>query len=228
MIGESFVALLLHCLCVLIAFWCMEIPKHDIPFHSTIEVAFEAPAALPTPQDVQNMDQSDLQTPVVEPSVVASETLPQTDAIMPISLPKSQKIVLEKKKLNIQPIQNETHQVSTIHSTSVNTKSSTSQSVTPSIQSASQNLQPSQRCSALTNDYPMAARRRHEQGTVQVSYQLLSDGHVKQVDIVESSGFSDLDRAAIQAVQGMKCQAAPGQPVIKTTMPVHFSLNKLK
>ncbi|EUK18055.1 energy transducer TonB [Commensalibacter papalotli (ex Servin-Garciduenas et al. 2014)] len=229
MIGESFVALVLHGLCVLIAFWCMEIPKRDNPLYSSIQVAFEAPVALPIPDDAPNIDQSDLQTSVTEPIVEASETLPQIDAIAPISIPRSQKIVSEKRQADTQPTQNETHKSPATHSASANQQlTPTQHSVAPSVQSASQILSPSQRCSVLTKDYPMAARRRHEQGTVQVSYQLLADGQVKQVGVLESSGFSDLDQAAIQAVQAMRCQAAPGQPVIKTTMPVHFSLNKLK
>lgn len=228
MVGESLIALLLHGLCMLIALWCMEIPKHDNPLHSTIEVAFETPVALPIPDDEPNMDQSDLPTPVTEPVVETSESLPQTDEIAAISIPRPREMV-STKKINTRPVQNKTRQEPATQKTLVNTQSTfVSQNVSSSEQSASQNLSPSQRCSALSKDYPMAARRRHEQGTVQISYQLLANGQVKQVDVVESSGFSDLDHAAIQAVQSMKCQAAPGQPVIKTTMPVHFSLNKLK
>lgn len=229
MIGESLVALLLHGLCVLIALWCMDIPKHDMPLHSTIEVAFEAPVALPIPDDISSIEDSDRPTPVSEPIVEASESLPQTDVIASISIPRLQKRVSEKKKINTQPIKNEIDQKSITHTVPVNVQSTSSpQAVTPFMQSASKNLSPSQRCSPLTKDYPMAARRRHEQGTVQVGYQLLANGQVKQVDILESSGFSDLDQAAIQAVQNMKCQSASGQPVIKASILVNFSLNKIK
>jgi protein TonB len=42
-------------------------------------------------------------------------------------------------------------------------------------------------------DYPDAARRREEQGTVRVSYTVGADGRVSQCTVVASSGSSSLD-----------------------------------
>lgn len=231
MIVESLAAFLLHGLCVLIALWCMDIPKHDMPLHSTIEVAFEVPVALPIPDDASNIQDSDTETPVTEPPVVASEALPETDSIAPLSVPVPQKIVRESKKQPVLPSVNREPSASAAHLNAMNMQATHSQlpsnTATHMASPANKVLSPSQRCSALSKDYPMAARRRHEQGTARVRYQLSPDGQIRQVEVVESTGYSDLDRSALQAVQSMKCQAAPGQPVIKTSIPVNFSLNKI-
>lgn len=226
MIGESLIAFLLHGFCVLIVLWCMDIPKHDIPLHSTIEVAFEIPVALPIPDDTPSIEDSDQPTPMTEPSVVASEALPETDSIA--SIPVPQKFVVKKEKSSSQPAQNQTHQDSTMHIASANTQSTSApHAMSQSMQKVNKILSAEERCSSLSKEYPMAAQRRHEEGVAKVRFDLLADGRINQVEVVESTGYSDLDRAAIQAVQSMKCQAAPGQPVIKTSIPVNFSLNKI-
>lgn len=227
MIGESLIALLLHGLCVLVALLCMEIPKHDSPLHSTIEVAFEAPVALPIPQDVENIDQSDLSTSVVEPAVLASENLPQTDSIAPILVSRQQNSTPEKKKNTIQSSPNKPNQESASHTVSANSQLPiTPRALSQPAQTSSKIISATERCSSLSKEYPIAAKRRHEEGVAKVRFNLLADGKINQTEVIESTGYSDLDRAAIQAVQNMKCTAAPGQPVIKTNIPVNFSLNK--
>lgn len=232
LVGDGFVAVLLHGFCLLIAFWCMDIPKHDNPLHSTVEVAYEVPEALPIPEEAASLPDTFQSEPQVlqieQPS--ASEPLPQTDSMTPLAIVKSQSVVREKIPMHSQSSEHtETNKAS--HPAASQTAQSTTQSSTMpahSAQPASKVLTAAQRCSGLPKNYPMpmAARRRHEEGVVKVSYQLLPDGQVQQVEVVESSGFFDLDRAAISAVQTIKCQAGPGQPVIKTNVPVNFSLNK--
>jgi protein TonB len=43
------------------------------------------------------------------------------------------------------------------------------------------------------SDYPSAARRREEQGTVRVSYTIGADGRVSNCAVIQSSGSSSLD-----------------------------------
>lgn len=230
LVGDGLVAVLWHGFCLLIAFWCMDIPKHDNPLHSMIEVAYEMPEALPIPEEAASLPdtfQNEPQAPELEqPS--ASEPLPQTDSMTPLAVVKSKPVIREKIPTHSQSSEHtETNQVP--HPAASQTAQSTTQPSTMtahSAQPASKALTAAQRCSGLSKDYPMAARRRHEEGVVKVGYQLLPDGQVQQVEVLESSGFSDLDRAAVSAVQTIKCQAAPGQPVIKTSVPVSFSLNK--
>lgn len=50
-------------------------------------------------------------------------------------------------------------------------------------------------------DYPMSAVDRGEQGAVLLLVHVLADGSVGYVDVLRSSGFADLDRAARDAVE---------------------------
>lgn len=51
--------------------------------------------------------------------------------------------------------------------------------------------------------YPLAARRMRREGTARVSFRLARDGAVDQIAVVDSSGHRSLDRAAVDAVQGI-------------------------
>ncbi|MFZ4402886.1 MAG: TonB family protein [Pseudobdellovibrionaceae bacterium] len=53
--------------------------------------------------------------------------------------------------------------------------------------------------------YPKASKLFKEQGSVKVKLQILKSGHVRKIEIVESSQFKRLDEAAIKAV----AEAAP-------------------
>ncbi|SMC28995.1 protein TonB, partial [Desulfacinum hydrothermale DSM 13146] len=53
--------------------------------------------------------------------------------------------------------------------------------------------------------YPLAARRRHMEGRVTVRFAIYPDGSARGLNVVQSSGFSPLDRAALEAVR----KAAP-------------------
>lgn len=232
LVGDGFVAIILHGFCLLIAFWCMDIPKHDNPLHSTVEVAYEVPEALPIPEEAASSSdtlQNEPQAPELEqPSI--SEPLPQTDSIAPLAAIKPQPVIREKTPTHSQSSEH-TKTSESSHPVASQTAQLATQLSTMTVHSAqpsSKALTAAQRCSGLPKNYPMpmAARRRHEEGVVKVSYQLLPDGQVQKVEVVESSGFFDLDRAAVSAVQTIKCQAAPGQPVIKTNVTVNFSLNK--
>jgi protein TonB len=49
--------------------------------------------------------------------------------------------------------------------------------------------------------YPPAARKMGWEGKVVVSFQLLSDGSVRDVRVVQGSGHAALDRGAVDAVR---------------------------
>lgn len=52
--------------------------------------------------------------------------------------------------------------------------------------------------------YPMESRRAREEGTVVLSVLLSADGRVTEIAIARSSGFTRLDRAALDAVRGWR------------------------
>lgn len=69
--------------------------------------------------------------------------------------------------------------------------------------------------------YPPLARRNGWQGEVMLNYYVTSAGNVQDVNIVESSGFEDLDQAAVKAIS--KYRYISGQEGW-TSHPVIFSL----
>jgi protein TonB len=72
-------------------------------------------------------------------------------------------------------------------------------------------------------EYPKSSLRNEETGTTTILFQIGVDGSVKGAAIQKSSGFRDLDRAAISALS--KCRFKPGtengQPV-ETSSPVQY------
>ncbi|MES2296987.1 MAG: energy transducer TonB [Pseudomonadota bacterium] len=57
-------------------------------------------------------------------------------------------------------------------------------------------------------DYPKASLRNEESGTTNMRFLIGVDGHVVESQIVKSSGFRDLDKAAVAALS--KCKFKPG------------------
>ncbi len=79
--------------------------------------------------------------------------------------------------------------------------------------------------------YPEASRRRGEEGVVRVELFVDPTGRVADVRVVESSGFSALDAAAVQAVREWRFRPAQraGLPVAGSlTTAVHFRLENAR
>jgi protein TonB len=76
--------------------------------------------------------------------------------------------------------------------------------------------------------YPEIARRKGQEGTVELEVLVLLDGSVGEVKLSVSSGFKSLDRAALKAIRYWQFKPARsyGLPVEdRVTVPVSFSLN---
>lgn len=76
--------------------------------------------------------------------------------------------------------------------------------------------------------YPEVARRRGQQGTVQIEVLVLADGRVGDVKLVSSSGYKNLDRAARKAVKSWQFKPAvslSGAVESRVVIPVDFVLN---
>ena len=54
---------------------------------------------------------------------------------------------------------------------------------------------------AANKRYPKRAKRRRQQGTVRVSFIVYTNGMIKNIRAVTSSGHTTLDKAAIKAIQ---------------------------
>ena len=71
--------------------------------------------------------------------------------------------------------------------------------------------------------YPPAARRMGWEGKVVVAFQLLSDGSVRDVRVVQGSGHAALDRGAVDAVRS--ASPFPRSPVeAEVITPVVYRL----
>lgn len=83
--------------------------------------------------------------------------------------------------------------------------------------------------SKVAAPYPAAARQKGWQGTTVVRIQILADGQPGTLSIAASSGYADLDEAALQALRQWRFSpakdAATRQPITcYTTIPIAFRL----
>ena len=77
--------------------------------------------------------------------------------------------------------------------------------------------------------YPRAAGLRGEEGTVYLVTEVAPDGHASSVEILQSSGYADLDRAARNAVASWHFRPAirDGQPVASEMREAyHFKIDR--
>nr|WP_321985545.1 energy transducer TonB [uncultured Lichenicoccus sp.] len=77
--------------------------------------------------------------------------------------------------------------------------------------------------------YPRGAGLRGEEGTVYMVTEIAPDGHASSVEIVQSSGYPDLDRAARNAVASWHFRPAirDGQPVVSEMHEAyHFKIDR--
>ncbi|EEO27520.2 energy transducer TonB [Oxalobacter paraformigenes] len=76
--------------------------------------------------------------------------------------------------------------------------------------------------------YPAVSRRMGEEGLVLLSVYIRADGHVADVKVKRSSGFSRLDESALKTVRHWRYVPAKkdGRPVaFRYVQPIRFSLN---
>lgn len=74
--------------------------------------------------------------------------------------------------------------------------------------------------------YPLGSRLRGEEGTVRLEVQVDSRGRVTQLEVIESSGYPQLDRAAEKAVQRTPFSPSPGINRPALIIAVHFRLDR--
>ena len=71
--------------------------------------------------------------------------------------------------------------------------------------------------------YPLVARKMGWAGKVKVAFTVREDGNVEDLSVIESSGFSVLDKNAIETIR--KCCPLPRPPVkVALIMPVVYRL----
>ncbi len=79
-----------------------------------------------------------------------------------------------------------------------------------------------------TPHYPEAARREGVEGTVTLRFEVLENGKVGSVQVQQSAGRADMDRAAVEAIRTWLFEPARrGKEAVAVwvTLPVRFELN---
>lgn len=74
------------------------------------------------------------------------------------------------------------------------------------------------------NAYPAREKMMRKTGTVTLSFSVLPSGQVSNVQVINSSGNSNLDAAAIKAAQGTKTEPPPVGFPTNVTVPVRFAI----
>ncbi|GAN53185.1 hypothetical protein Tasa_007_030 [Tanticharoenia sakaeratensis NBRC 103193] len=79
-------------------------------------------------------------------------------------------------------------------------------------------------CDAASAPYPASARVLHEQGVVRVGLTVQPGGAVTHAHVTDSSGYDDLDDAALAAARTLTCRNT-GTVSADVTLPVRFTLH---
>ncbi|HDX8863280.1 TPA: energy transducer TonB [Klebsiella michiganensis] len=82
-------------------------------------------------------------------------------------------------------------------------------------------------CQVPAPDYPRRAKRLQEEGEVLIRVLINSNGSLGHSEIARSSGYDDLDQAAVDAVSRIKCNPyiEDGQAIsVMTIQPITFKL----
>lgn len=72
--------------------------------------------------------------------------------------------------------------------------------------------------------YPLAARRRGQEGEVGLRFILAANGEVMKLEVRKSSGIDSLDRAAINAVRRATPFAKPPVGFVDSTLPMELTI----
>lgn len=82
-------------------------------------------------------------------------------------------------------------------------------------------------CRVPAPDYPRKAKRLREEGAVLIRLAINADGSLGRSEVARSSGYADLDQAAMAAVSGIRCNPylENGQAIaVMTIQPITFKL----
>jgi len=194
----------------------VEAPAEPIPVPQVVK----APPVLTADNSTREIDQDDTQ-PVVPP--------PETKVVPPKPKPKP---VIRHKKLPektrpIEPVKPSPVQNAKVADRTAIPATSQGQMLKSAPNAAPKNVA-TVGCQVPAPDYPRRAKRLQEQGEVLIRLIINADGTVKHSEIARSSGFDDLDQAAMEAVSRVRCNPymENGQAIsIMTIQPITFKLS---
>ncbi len=193
------------------------------------EEADTAPIApvLPSPPPEPPSPREELPEPERESLPELPKTPPEADAVnLPEPTPEQPKMDIPSLADRVKEIAKSENKDNSIE----NRKSEKSQIPSPPLapRQAKINAPPSPK-KAIKPDYPRGARQRGEEGDVVIELHLSARGRVERVSIVTSSGFPELDDAALRAIKSARFTPAKrGDASVPSTarMTLTFRLNK--
>lgn len=209
----------------------------------------KAPETPPEPQEVEKV-----QEPVPQPTLQKPEPKPEIKEIIPDPLLQKvepQKVVTEKveqskttkpkkekkkidKKKDKKPKKTQAKSVAQAGNANINSKAQGREvtATKPNLQGKGVNSDElAAYRSALRREierhkcYSQRARMLRQQGVVVVGFELMNDGRINNVHLVTSSGFNDLDQAALKAVS--QANSVGDRPIglgSNISIPIKFSL----
>jgi periplasmic protein TonB len=201
-------------------------PKQSAPpeqeITSVVEDQTQAPDTEISSQDLKPVEP----TPETPP---AAEQLPSPEPEQPVArLSETKEAISNAETANDKgttdaPSKSEVESVpsTTTGTSSPSSQNSSSSGSGSSPEDARSYLDLKQASGNPSPNYPMIARRQGRQGQVLLSYFVTAKGQVRDAKIVQSSGFADLDKSALQAISQFRYVA--GQEGW-TSHPVVFSL----
>lgn len=195
----------------------VEEPDEPIPVPDVVS----QPPVLTAENSTREIDQNDAQPAVIPPvpKVVPPEPRPEPKPVV------RHKKIIEK-----------THPVESVKPSPVQNAKVADRTAIPatsqgqmlkSVPNAAPKNVATVGCQVPAPDYPRRAKRLQEQGEVLVRLIINPDGTVKHSEIARSSGFDDLDQAAMEAVSRIRCHpyVENGQAIsIMTIQPITFKL----
>ncbi|WP_175967693.1 energy transducer TonB [Burkholderia sp. BCC0322] len=73
--------------------------------------------------------------------------------------------------------------------------------------------------------YPVTARQSGHKGRVVIGFTVKESGAVVDIGVSVSSGYEDLDNAAVQSIENMICEPLKGGKDVQRKQPFDFSIS---
>ncbi len=206
------------------------------PLQEAQEGVQEEPQPEPEPKEEPKVIEKPVPKPVVKPVVKKKK-------------PVEKKVVKEKPKKVVKKVKKKHKKKKTNKKQGKPQKASTPSSISSSAlasqasgSSKGTNVNSNKRAGSRTIDayraglqraisrsaqrnYPRQAKRRRQQGIVNVRFSLSRSGVISNIKVVKSSGSSALDKGAIKALQRLgKYKAPPSGFPTSLVVPIRFSL----
>ncbi|OBP16534.1 hypothetical protein A5320_03820 [Rheinheimera sp. SA_1] len=223
-----------------------------VPSAAAMSVQFISVSVIPTPPPPQSTALTQAVTAALPNTAVATSARPTPDSSPPAPMPKLAKPAVAKTlPLTQSPTQSPTQRSTTpvvtpqtftehpqFRANSAQAKAEPiKEQTTAEVSPHSKPTEPLVLAVELAVNcphrpapvYSASARRLRESGTVLVKVWLSAKGEVEDAQIVESSGYVRLDKAALATVNRWRCNAPSrnGQPAPAVALqPFHFDLNR--